>query len=318
VRSVGTFGRDLACFAFGIDAAGGRLTEPLPGGKSRIVATGERDGLCNSPKWLATHAGGAIVRTYVDDPTATDPHPQRVVVAGLLGSGVRSAQLLGAGAPRPLDLGPLGTFLVVLGPDQAGRNLTVRQTRTDGTVRESKIDGLSPGCALRPAQSVRVADPAGGAPWVAGVSRIGTRSCRYVGRVVADRLAWLFDDMAWIAYGPGSSSGGTGAPFLSRRHPIVVDVQRPGFAPGRTVATTTTPAQIARRTLPGHTTISGYASADVTSITLRTPRDIRTLRPVGGVFLAVYDGAFYGGSIVATAHLRDGRTVTQRIPASRG
>ena len=53
-------------------------------------------------------------------------------------------------------------------------------------------------------------------------------------------------------------------------------------------------------------------------IALRTPRDVRTLRPVGGVFLAVYDGAFYGGSIVATARLRDGRTVTQRIPASRG
>jgi hypothetical protein len=318
VRTEGSSGRDLACFAFGIDAGGGQLTEPLPGGRSRVVATGTRDGLCNAPNWLATHAGGVIVRTYVDDPTATDPHPQRVVVAGLLGSGVRSAQLLGAGVPRPLDLGPLGTFLVVLGPDRAGSKLTVRQTRADGTVRESKTDGLSPGCALRPAQSVRFADPAGGAPWVVGVSRVGSHSCRYVGRVVGGRLAWLFDDMAWIAYGPGSSFGGTGAQFLSARHPIVVDVQRPGFVPGRPVPTTTTPAEIARRTLPGHTTISGYASADVTSVTLRTPRDVRTLRPVGGVFLAVYDGAFYGGSIVATAHMRDGRNVTERIPASRG
>jgi hypothetical protein len=41
------------------------------------------------------------------------------------------------------------------------------------------------------------------------------------------------------------------------------------------------------------------------------------LRPVGGVFLAVCDGAFDGGSIVATAHLRDGRSVTEQLPASR-
>jgi hypothetical protein len=318
VRVVGSYGRDMTCFAFGIDAGGGRLTEPLPAGRSRVVGTSERDGLCNAPKWLATHAGGVFVRTYVDDVTATDPRPQRVVVAGLLGNGVRSAQLLGAGAPRALDLGPLGTFLLVLGPDLAGRSLTVRQTRVEGTVRESKVDGVSPACVLRPAQSVRVADPAGGAPWAAGVSRVGRHSCRYVGRVVAGRLAWVFDTMAWIAYGPGSSYGGTGAQFLSPSHPILLDVQRPGFAPGRAVPTTTTAAEIARRTLSGRTTISGYASADVTSVTLRTPRDVRTLRPVGGVFLAVYDGAFYGGSIVATAHLRDGRTVTERIPASRG
>ena len=84
------------------------------------------------------------------------------------------------------------------------------------------------------------------------------------------------------------------------------------------VARRTLDAELARRTLPGRTTISGYASADVTSVTLRTPRDVRTLRPVGGIFLAVYDGAFYGGSIVATAHLRDGRTFTERIPASSG
>jgi hypothetical protein len=318
IKEVDPFGRDMVCFAFGIDAGGGRLTEPLPGGRTRTVGTSARDGLCNSPRWLATHAGGPIVRTYVDDPTATDPRPQRVVVAGMLGSEVRSAQLLGAGAPRSLELGPLGTFLVVLGPDQAGRDLTVRQTRTDGTVRKVKADGFAGACAIRPIQSVRVADPAGGAPWVAGVSRVGRRSCRYVGRVVADQLAWVFDDMAWIAYGPGSSYGGTGAQFLSPRHPMLIDVAHPDRIPGRAVPTTTTPAEIARRTLPGHTTISGYASIDVTSITLHTPRDVRTLRPVGGVFLAVYDGAFYGGSIVATAHLRDGRTVTERIPASRG
>jgi hypothetical protein len=53
-------------------------------------------------------------------------------------------------------------------------------------------------------------------------------------------------------------------------------------------------------------------SPDVVAVTLRTPRDVRTIRPVGGAFLAVYDGAFYGGTITATARTRDGRTQTVR------
>ena len=318
VDVVGTDDRDLLCFALGVDAGGGRLTEPLAGGRTRVVGTGEQDGYCNSPKWLATHAGGPIVRTYVDDVTATEPQPQRVVVAGLLGDGVRSAQLLGAGPPRPLDLGASGTFLVVLGADQAGRALSVRQTRADGTLRVSHTDGLEDGCAVRPAQSVRVADPAGGAPWIAGVSRVGRRECRFVSRVVGGRLASIFGDGTWISYGAGTFSTGTGANRLTARHPILVDVQRADLAPGQQRPQQISASESARRTLPGHTTISGYASGEVTSVTLHTPRDVRTLRPVGGVFLAVYDGAFYGGEIVATAHLRDGSAVTQRFPATRG
>jgi hypothetical protein len=314
IHEVDPFGRDMLCFAVGVDAGGARLTEPLPGGRSRTVGTGAGDGFCNPRKWLATHDGGPVVRVYVDDPTATEPHVQRVVVAGMLGSKVRFAELVGVGALRKLDLGPLRTFLVVLGPDAATRDLKLRITRADGSVHDIRADAPEPSCAITPGRSVRVADPAGGPPWVAGVSASG---CRFVGRVVGDQLDWVFDDFAWIALGPGMSSRDTGGGFLSPRHPLLLDIPRPGAVPGRAVPTTTSAAEIARRTLPGRTTIAGYALPDVTSITLHTPRDVRTLRPVGGVFLAVYDGAFYGGTIVATAHLRDGRSVTQRIPASR-
>lgn len=73
-------------------------------------------------------------------------------------------------------------------------------------------------------------------------------------------------------------------------------------------------AQVARRTLPGRTVVSGSANADVVAVTLRTPRDERTLRPGPvGLFLAVYDGAFYGGRVYADTHLRDGRTITETI-----
>jgi hypothetical protein len=39
------------------------------------------------------------------------------------------------------------------------------------------------------------------------------------------------------------------------------------------------PGEAVRRTLPGTTTMSGTVPAGTTSVTLRTPRDIRTLRP---------------------------------------
>ncbi len=55
----------------------------------------------------------------------------------------------------------------------------------------------------------------------------------------------------------------------------------------------------------------------MTSITLRTPRDVRTIRPApGGAFIAVYDGPFYGGAVRATAHLRGGGVVTRSSPVT--
>jgi hypothetical protein len=73
----------------------------------------------------------------------------------------------------------------------------------------------------------------------------------------------------------------------------------------------TSPSQVARRTLPGRTIVTGALRADVVSVTLR---DVRTLKPVDGIFLGVYDGASYTGDVVAEAHLRDDRTRTERRP----
>ena len=116
-----------------------------------------------------------------------------------------------------------------------------------------------------------------------------------------------------MRFGPGSFSSGSGS--VRRNAAVSLDIQGPGTQPPGSDAVTSA-AQVLRRTLPGRTFISGTARPDVVSITLRTPRDVRTIKPAGGTFLAVYDGSFYGGEIVATAHLRDGRTVTARQPAA--
>ncbi|MCP9491785.1 MAG: hypothetical protein MSC31_18210 [Solirubrobacteraceae bacterium MAG38_C4-C5] len=75
-------------------------------------------------------------------------------------------------------------------------------------------------------------------------------------------------------------------------------------------------ARVRRRILPGRTTISGIAADGVRTVTVRTPRAVRTLRPApGGTFLIVYDGMFVGSAEVeVTATLEDGRTVTGALP----
>jgi hypothetical protein len=54
----------------------------------------------------------------------------------------------------------------------------------------------------------------------------------------------------------------------------------------------------------------------VASVTIATPRDVRTLRPQGPqhVFVVVYDGQFFRGRVTATILLRNGRTVSQQVP----
>ena len=72
-------------------------------------------------------------------------------------------------------------------------------------------------------------------------------------------------------------------------------------------------ARTERRLLSGRTQVWGQCSDQVDRITVRTPRDIRTLVPsaVGHAFLAVYDGDFPAGRLTITAQLKNGKTWTQ-------
>jgi hypothetical protein len=71
-------------------------------------------------------------------------------------------------------------------------------------------------------------------------------------------------------------------------------------------------ARTERRLLSGRTQVYGQCSDQVDRITVRTPRDIRTLVPsaIGHAFLAVYDGDFPAGRLIITAHLKSGKTWT--------
>jgi hypothetical protein len=54
--------------------------------------------------------------------------------------------------------------------------------------------------------------------------------------------------------------------------------------------------------------VAGLADPAIASVTIATPRDVRTLVPSrrAHAFLAVYDGEFPTGQIVITAHYEHG------------
>jgi hypothetical protein len=296
----------FTCFAIGIQRRES-LIEPLPGGGYRTVGTGAPDARCTP---LRRHSRQLVtVRTYLDDAASRDPQPNRVVVAGLLGEGARRAELLRAGAPRPLSLGPHGTFLAVLGPEHAGVRLQLRVLRRTRGWRTSPAFRVARACNPQPGLSVRVPDPDGGPSWTTGRGRSGGRSCRYVGRMIGDRVATVAAGRNWATFEPTVASVLLARQPRRSDRPLTLFVDTAATSPRRGAPS---PAQVARRTLPGRTIVSGAADERVMAITLRTPREVRTVRPgPGGLFLVVYDGAFYGGQIEAIASLRGARTVTQ-------
>ena len=77
-------------------------------------------------------------------------------------------------------------------------------------------------------------------------------------------------------------------------------------------------ARIERRVLPGRFELLAECHRSVERVTIRSPRDIRTLIPSdrGHVVFALYDGGFPAGEIVLTAHLRGGGRYTERIPVA--
>lgn len=309
----------LLCYQVGHPAPDGALVLPGLDGRDRKLSL-QGETYCNRPEWLEKHAAGAFVRVEVDDPSSADPKPVRAVVAGLLGKGVRSAELLGAGAPRPLELGPDGTFLLVLPGDQAPDSVRVRQTRADGNVRTTRTFALAEACRLQPGRNVRVADPDGGPSWTYGESTVDGTHCTFTGRVIADRLASISPTDGTTMFGPSSFTSappGGGSRRRPRTPRLDFTVAGPGNEPPSTDADDAPLApQIARRTQPGRTIVTGSAPPDVTAVTIRTPRDVRTVKPVASLFMAVYDGPFYTGEIVVTARRADGTTLTERRPAT--
>jgi hypothetical protein len=162
----------------------------------------------------------------------------------------------------------------------------------------------------------RAPDPAGGPGWglLVAQTREGVPCVAQAAQVAGDRAGSIDLRLALIS-GTGLSPSSC-RPLQTKPDPMrACDVGWGGgnaeeLEGGDAFARR---ARTERRLLSGRTQVYGQCSADVDRITVRTPRDIRTLVPsaVGHAFLAVYDGDFPAGKLQITAHLKAGKTWTQ-------
>jgi hypothetical protein len=299
---------------------GHRLVEPRPGSTALPLSVGEEYGEgvggCDSPSDLTRLGPLATAVSYVDDPYAYAPRPLRTVISGMLPLDAKHPFLLGSGAPRPLALDANHAFLAVL----PGRYWDT-PLRISAVIGGRTVVGraMQPSTKAPSTPQARAPDPNGGAPWGFAASADGSSA---FGQIVEGRFAVIDTRTGALHSGPnGWSSGGNG-PAARKPPPVHFETnggpEEESLLGGRT--TTLPRAELERRTLPGRTIITGTAEADVVSVTLATPRDVRTLRPSGPehVFIAVYDGQFFRGAITATIELRDGHTVTEDVPNGPG
>ena len=297
-----------------------RLVQLRPGSSPLPLDVGREYGIgsgCNSPSELTRFGPLAQAVSYLDDPYAYAPRPLRTVVSGWLRLDATDPVLLGAGAPRPLALDANHVFMAVLPGRFWDAPLRISAKLHGRTVYGSAVQSF-PGPPAPETPQARAPDPNGGAPW--GFAA-GTDGSSAYGRIVEGRLAGIGQPSGTLQNSPEGWNGGGTAPLPRRPPPVRFDTQggEAGSLPWERSASLP-PPQVKRRTLPGRTIITGLAEADVASVTLVTPRDVRTLRPSGPLhaLIAVYDGQFFRGTITALVRLRDGRTVTQALPNGPG
>ncbi len=312
----------FVCVALGV-LAHGRLVEPSsdPSVSSPSVTT--EDGRCDQPPQIQRMRYMLQMESFVADPYAYAPVPGTVVLSGFLPAGASDAVLLGAGAPRRLQLDQNGAFLLVL-PGRYWRS----SPHISYTLHGRRI-GHGSGARFPLGNSpatpqVRAPDPAGAAPW----GFAATRDCATaIGRVVQGRLASL-DVQSGVLKTGASMTGwssscitheSAGVSYPRRNGPVEFDVQQAEtYLPVHAApANVLTQPEIEQRIPPGRTLITGIALPDVASVTISTPSDVRTLRPAGPLhaLLAVYEGFFVRGTIVAKIALRDGRVQTETLHA---
>ena len=303
----------FVCEQVGVLEAG-RLVAPPPAKPVPLVPGKETAGYggCNQTRWLDEHPPVGEVMSYVNDPFAYEPVPLRTVIAGMLGRRASHPLLLGAGAARALKVDRNGMFLAVLPGRYWDAHMRLVATVAGRRVKGWPLQSFSGSSALEVPQA-RAPDPNGGPPWGYAVS--GQQSSQ--GQILDGRLVAIDPETGAIHAGPAGWGGGNLPRGLRRKLPPVQFEAQGGSGTGLGGETNEyLPPQIERRTLPGRTIITGRADPDVVSVTLVTPRDVRTLRPggPGHVLITVYDGQFYSGKLTATVLLRSGTTLTEQIP----
>lgn len=160
--------------------------------------------------------------------------------------------------------------------------------------------------------AARAADPSGGLPYgIVALPAVGGGWCvkSQPGRVVEDRVGYVDFARGTISEDQVSGLDCQGIRHLSRKQPIGGSFGGDGSAdpaadPGY--------GRVARRTQPGTTYFAGPVLPNVRTITLKSPRDVRTIVPSSPAhaYLVVYDGLFTAGDMRITSTFGDGTSTT--------
>ncbi len=289
-------------------------------------------------------AGGGFapvlkLATLLDRPASPEPAVRGSVAWGAVGSEPGPVVLTTNGHARRLapDRGT-GAFIEVFGPARSLADARLRTGSPEGrSIALVNRDAL-PSAAVslsylqrvRPrdlevewgetAVIARSPDPGGGPSWAATAARRrGTRIwCsgamgNLVGGHVGDierHLGLLYEAPPGLGSAACDGSGG-----LSRRWPVSLVPEGNSYNPIRVSA-----GASAQRLLAGRTVLWGRADPAVASVTIRTPRDVRTLEPSGPAhgLMAVYDGSFPEGSAEIAVRFKDGSTTKATAPLGFG
>jgi hypothetical protein len=234
------------------------------------------------------------------------PHLAATVLWGRLGRAASDVRVRFGGASDGVTAGAEHVVLRVGAPGVDATSTAVTARYGGAALRVVRPAGADAVLA------VRAADPVGGLPYgLSARRRRGAWCVGPVGRVVDGRVGTLdFRFGTFIAF-PGTrvSCGNrtrTGSPVVAEESGGGDLGDDPMYTEGAA-----RPGRIARRAADGTTWTAGLLRDDVRSITLRTPRDVRTLVPSAPAhaYLVVYDGQFPAGSGEKVLRLANGRTV---------
>ncbi|HWI73127.1 MAG TPA: hypothetical protein VNT55_14325 [Baekduia sp.] len=295
-----------------------------PGGGSTSLCASRRPDLGRDP-WLLT-------LSPMTEPNAPAARVKSTIAWGLAGTGARNVALKLAGRAVTPPATPHHAFLVAAGPELDQHQIMGTITYAGGAAVRVPVRrggpafmGVDPDATSgrAPRLAARAPDPNGGLPFamIAEPTADGGWCSSSGGRIVGDRVGgvdYARDILTEVRFSSGGGCSGGGAQLKAafRDHPVLMgwgggggDLAEEGGDTGGT-------GRIARRTQRGLTTFTGQAAPGVVSVTLETPRDVRTLIPSGPnhSIMAVYDGGFPTGALKITARFKDGHVQTDELP----